>query len=213
MKILSTLNTPLAPLLKRWFTTGLLALLPAAAAVWVLYSIYRWLERWTRYLFPMEWLPTWLQSLIGIVILLFVITLLGVLTSNVVGRWFLNLIDLFMKQVPLANAVYSFVKGLVENLNTMQAGNFQQVVLIEYPRKGVWSLGFISRELEGLIQDAVPGERIAVFVPTSPNPTSGFIVILDKVDAISLDISPEEALKFIMSGGVLMPGITKDTGF
>ncbi len=115
-----------------------------------------------------------------------------------------------MKKVPLASTVYTFVQGLIENLDVIQAGYFQKVVLIEYPRKGVWSVGFVSRELRGMIQDSIPGEKMAVFVPTSPNPTSGFVIVTDAAETLPLDMSPEQALKFIMSGGVLMPGASKE---
>jgi uncharacterized membrane protein len=206
------LNTPLGPLLKRYFSMGLITLLPTAAALWVILWTYRWLEHWARFVFPLQSLQPWIQSLIGIIIVLFAITLLGILTTNVVGKWFLRLMDLFMEQVPLANTVYGFVKSLIENLGTLRAGNFQKVVLIEYPRIGVWSVGFISRELTGKIQETVSGQKVAVFIPTSPNPTSGFIAVVGKDDIISLDITPEEALKFIMSGGVLMPDAAKETG-
>ena len=210
--------------LKRYFTTGLLALLPIAASVWVTVWLFRWVmdtllapffrAAWLSMLLNRlpEMLVPWVQGAIGLVVLFFAVAGLGMLATNVVGRWFLGLVEKFMRRVPLANTVYSFVQGLIDNLNMMKAGYFQRVVLIEYPRKGVWSIGFVSRELVGSIQNSVPGDRMAVFVPTSPNPTSGFIIVADREEVIALDISPEQALKFIVSGGVLMPGASAEVG-
>jgi len=209
---------------KRYFTTGLVALLPTAAAVWVIVWLLRTLQtlvlgpffraKWIGTLFTAlpEGLLPWVQGAIGVVIVVFAVSGFGWLATNVAGRWFFGVVEGFMKKVPLASTVYSFVQGLIENLRIMRAGYFQKVVLIEFPRNGVWSLGFISRQLVGSIQDAVPGTKTAVFVPTSPNPTSGFIVVLNAQDVLPLDISPEDGLKFIMSGGVLMPGASKGAG-
>ncbi len=212
------MKTSFSTRLKRYFTTGLLALLPIAAAIWVIIRLYKWIEAIAiKPLFQAEWINNlfinfpevlipWVQGFLGLIIIFFGISGLGFLTTNVVGRWFLGGIDAFMKKVPLANTVYSFVQGLIDNLRRMRSGYFQRVVLVEYPRRGIWSIGFISNELEGNIQTTVPGKRVAVFVPTSPNPTSGFIVVVDESEVLSLDITPEEALKFIVSGGVVMPG-------
>jgi len=188
-------------------------LLPIAATAWVLIWLYGWVEGIALRIFPEAWteqIPLWSQTLMGLIVLIAGIFLLGVLTRNVAGRWLVNMVDHFMARVPLASTVYNFVKGLAENLDVMRTGYFRKVVLIEYPRPGIWSVGFISRPLEGDIQTAIEGHRTAVFIPTSPNPTSGFIVVVDDKEVIPLDISPEQALKFIMSGGVLMPGVNND---
>ncbi len=206
----------ISSILRRYFSTGLIVLLPIAATAWVLIWIYGWLELIALQIFPEELteeVPIWSQILIGLVFIVACITLLGFLARNVAGRWVVRMMDLFMARVPLASTVYNFVKGLTENLGMMQSGYFKRVVLVEYPRPGIWSVGFISRPLEGDIQSAIEGQRTAVFIPTSPNPTSGFIIVVDDQEVISLDITPEQALKFIMSGGVLMPGVnTDDTG-
>jgi uncharacterized membrane protein len=210
--------------LKRYFTTGLLALLPIAASVWVIVWLFRWVmdallapffrAQWLAQLLAMlpDILLPWVQGLIGLIVIFVAISALGMLATNVAGRWFLGLVDKFMKRVPLANTVYSFVQGLIDNLNILSAGYFKRVVLIEYPRKGVWSVGFVSRDLTGNIQNAVPGHHMAVFVPTSPNPTSGFIIVAESSEVLPLDITPEQALKFIVSGGVLMPGAKVEAG-
>jgi uncharacterized membrane protein len=198
---------PLFPTFQRYFSTGLVVLLPIAASVWLIIWLYGWLESIVLPIFPTEKLLPWAKTLIGLVILITGITLLGLLAQNVVGKWLVRLVDLFMAKVPLASNVYNFVKGLVENLAIMQSGYFKKVVMIEYPRPGIWSLGFIARPLQGAIQTAIEGDRTAVFIPTSPNPTSGFIVVVYANEVVPLDITPEEALKFIMSGGVLMPGV------
>jgi len=224
MMIESSTGKRLMADLKKYFTTGLLALLPIAASLWVIVWLFRWvMDALLAPFFKAQWLAMlldrlpdmlvpWVQGLIGLIVIFFAIAGLGLLARNVVGRWFLGLVEKFMKRVPLANTVYSFVQGLIDNLNIMSAGYFKRVVLIEYPRKGVWSIGFVSRDLVGSIQSSVPGEHMAVFVPTSPNPTSGFIVVVERTGVLPLDITPEQALKFIVSGGVLMPGASAEVG-
>jgi len=218
------MRTSFGKLLKRYFTTGLLALLPVAASVWVIVWLFRWVDGIAiRPLFQAVWIQAlvgrlpqiaqpWVERLLGIIILFFGISALGLLTTNVVGRWFLSWLDAFMKKVPLASAVYSFVKGLIENLRVVGPGCFQNVVLVEFPRKGVWSMGFVTRTIKSPFASSVPGNMLAVFVPTSPNPATGFILLIDSSDVIQLDISLEDGLKFIMSGGVLMPGLGEETG-
>ncbi|HEX9745659.1 MAG TPA: DUF502 domain-containing protein [bacterium] len=206
--------------LKTYLTTGLFVLLPFLAAIWVIVAISRWISG--VFVQPIigtgilnaifedpEQVPFYFEILVGIIAIFAALTLLtalGMLATNVVGKWFLGWVDKFFVSVPLASNVYNFVKGLIENFNLAGSGKFEEVVVIEYPKSGIWSVGFISSKVSGAIKVALPGERIAVFVPTGPNPTSGFIVLVEPSDIIHLDMSPEEALKFIVSGGVLMPG-------
>jgi len=209
--------------LKKFFTTGIFALLPIAVALWLVISLIRWINNIfvkpfvntsvVNFYFSQlpEWLQPWIIGIIGLAVVVTAITGLGILTNYVFGKWLISLIDLFMKKVPLANTVYSFVQGLIENLRVMQVGFFKQVVLVEYPRPGIYALGFITKELTGTLQQALEGERVAVFIPTSPNPTSGYITLLQKSDIQLLDMSPEDGLKFIMSGGVLMPGVPEES--
>jgi len=204
--------------LKRSFSTGLVVLLPFAATIWIIVWLLKSLEAllikplfqadWIKQFFSVlpEILIPWIQALIGLAIIFIVISALGWLASNFLGKWFLGKFDWIMTKMPLASTVYTFVKGLIENLRVMRSGYFKKVVLVEYPRKGIWSIGFVSRDLTGAIQTSSDNESMAVFIPTSPNPTSGYIIVIDKTEAQQLDISPEEALKFIVSGGVVMPG-------
>ncbi len=204
--------------LRRYFTTGVLALLPTAATIWVIATLAKWVDgvivQRAFYLFQRTVLdggelPPILKFSVGflaILIVLIAITGLGMLTRNVAGRYVLGLVDVFFTNVPFANKVYTFVKGIIESVSLVGAEHFDKVVAIEYPRKGVHSIGFVSRRLTESFLKGVEGERIAVFIPTSPNPTSGFIIIADQADTLELDLTPEDALKFIVSGGVVLPG-------
>lgn len=209
---------------RRYFSTGLFALLPIGATIAIIFWLLDLLNKTflQRILnspiinslniqIP-EILKPWVLGTLGLLIIILLVVGLGMLATNVVGRFFISWIDIIMKKVPLVNTIYSFVQGLADNLQVMKAGTFKKVVLIEYPRNGIYSLGFVSGDLVGKIKDSAGEEKIAVFVPTSPNPTSGFIVVIDSNQAVSLDITPEEGLKFIVSGGVLMPGTGKDAG-
>jgi uncharacterized membrane protein len=212
----------MSKLLKRYFTAGLLTLLPTAAAIWVIFTLLKWLEerllapffkaKWLADMFgtiPDQYLP-WLQGATGLIIIFFGVAGLGVLATNVFGRILLGWVDTLMKKVPLVNTVYNFVKGLIENLSLVKAGFFQKVALVEFPRKGSWTIGFVTCPLSGEIRDRLEFDNVAVFVPQAPNPTTGNIVVVSPSDVRMLDMSPEEALKFIMSGGVLMPGAAKE---
>ena len=204
--------------IKRSFSTGLVVLLPFAATIWVIIWLLRTLESLLiKPLFQAQWtidffnvlppgLIPWIEAVLGLALIFIVICILGWLTTNFIGKWFLGKVDWVMKKVPLANTVYIFVKGLIENLGMMRSGYFQQVVLVEFPCEGSWSVGFIARDAAGSLQASSEQESVAVYMPSSPNPTNGFLIVVNKSDIRYLDIPPEEALKFIVSGGVVMPG-------
>ena len=210
------------PVMKRYFTTGLLVLLPVAASVWVI----AWMAEWVytsilRRIFEtgliqllLEPYPAslqpWLGGLIGLIIVFLGVSFLGMLATNVVGKWLLSLVDWFFKRVPLASTVYNFVQGVIESFNRARSGYFEKVVAIEYPRRDVWSIGFLSRRVAGRLTQMLPGDQMVVFVPTAPNPTTGFIAIVEASQVRVLDMTPEEGLKFIVSGGVLMPGAARE---
>lgn len=204
-----------------YFTTGLLVMLPIAATVAVIMWLLRGLNNYL--LSPMlnmawvqainiqipEGLKPWVFGSIGLIVIFLAIAGLGMLATNVVGRVFINWVDVLLRKVPFVNTIYTFIQGLADNLSMMKSGTFQKVVLVEFPKEGVYSVGFVAGDLAGSLKDAAPGDKIAVFVPTSPNPTSGFIVVVNNDEAIPLDMTPEDGLKFIVSGGVLMPEAVK----
>ena len=207
------------PTFRKYFTTGLLVLLPMAATVWVIMILANWIDGYIlthafnliKKLDPNEvWNPIamkWMVGIVAIVLSLLAVLALGGLTRNAAGRFTLRLMDTFFTRVPLANKVYIFVKGLIDTISLAGGGHFERVVAIEYPRKGVHSIGFVSRTMDETFLKGSVAEKVAIFVPTSPNPTSGFIIVADVEDTVPLDLTPEDALKFIVSGGVVLPDV------
>jgi uncharacterized membrane protein len=146
----------------------------------------------------------------SLLVLLLLLTGIGWLVSNIFGRIITRLVDRFFETVPLVNKIYHFMKQVTGSFGIEGISPFKQVVLIDYPRPGLKALGFVSNEFpNGLSGDQASRGKLAVFIPTSPNPTSGFVVLVDESECIPLDMTVEEGLKFIVTGGALY---SDDTG-
>lgn len=153
---------------------------------------------------------------LGLVITVVVVLIAGFLTTNYVGRFFLNLWDEIMYHIPLVNSVYRTVKQVVEAVwKNDDKKAFKQLVLIEYPRRGIYSLGYLTGPAVAEVSMRTNTDLVNVFVPTSPNPTSGFLLLVPREEVIPLDMSLEEGIKLIISAGVVNPGInqTVRTGY
>mgnify|MGYP001441201293 FL=1 len=148
---------------------------------------------------PNNYLPFNIPGLEILVALIF-ITLIGWLSLSFLGKKFFELFNNILKKIPILRTIYSAIGQMTESF-TKSDNNQKSVVLLEYPRKGVWAVGFATKENQGIIKDKVNEELINVFVPTTPNPTSGFLLMVPKKDLIYLDISFEQASKFIVSAG------------
>ena len=148
---------------------------------------------------PNNYLPFNIPGVEILVALIF-ITLIGWLSLSFLGKKFFELFNNILKKIPILRTIYSAIGQMTESF-TKTDNNQKSVVLLEYPRKGVWAVGFATKENQGLIRDKVNEDLINVFVPTTPNPTSGFLLMLPKKDLIYLDVSFEQASKFIVSAG------------
>ena len=137
---------------------------------------------------------------VEILIALLIITFIGWLSLSFLGKKFFELFNNILKKIPILRTIYSAIGQMTESL-TKSDNKQKSVVLLEYPRKGVWAVGFATRENEGLIKNKINEELINVFVPTTPNPTSGFLLMVPKKDLIYLNVSFEQASKFIVSAG------------
>ena len=139
----------------------------------------------------------------GLVVLIIVLIGAGFATRNVIGQWLLAQGPRFLRQVPLVNRIYHAIDQISRAIFSGRQEVFQKAVLIEYPRKGIYSIAIMTADTEGEIQDHLPEDSISVFLPTTPNPTSGFLLFVPKREIIPLDISVEDALKLIISGGTI----------
>jgi len=148
---------------------------------------------------PNNYLPFNIPG-VEILIALFIITLIGWLSLSFLGKKFFELFNNILKKIPILRTIYSAIGQMTESL-TKSDNKQKSVVLLEYPRRGLWAVGFATKENEGLIKNEVKEDIINVFVPTTPNPTSGFLLMVPKKDLIFLDVSFEQASKFIVSAG------------
>ncbi len=194
----------LALKLRNYFFTGIVVLVPIGFTLY----LTKFLINISSKLIPSEINPnSYLNfSIPGLEIILAVllITLIGGLSLSFLGKKFLQLIDDLFKKIPILRTIYSAFVQMTETF-TQKDNTQKTVVLVEYPRKGIWAVGFATKENKGQISEKTNEELINVFVPTTPNPTSGFLLMVPKKDLIYLDISFEEASKFIVSAGTSNP--------
>ena len=186
--------------LRNYFITGVVVLIPIGFTLYltkILIGISSNLI--PKNINPNSYLPFNIPG-VEIVISILLITIVGGLSLSFFGRRILKLIDDLFKRIPFLRTVYSAIVQMTETFSKKDDGK-KSVVLIEYPRKGVWAVGFATKENEGLIKEKIKEEIINVFVPTTPNPTSGFLLMVPKKDLIYLDVSFEQASKFIVSAG------------
>ncbi len=184
--------------IKKYFITGLLVIIPVWATFYVLKAILGWID---GMLGPL--LGTYLELRfpgLGIVTLLLLILIVGVLSANYIGRRFVKYSDTFLQKVPLVRGVYTTVKKIMETFSMKH--NFHGVALVEYPRKGCYSVGFVTGDVRGEFV-GLTGKFVTVFVPTTPNPTAGFLLILPEDEVTQLDMSVEDGMKFIISIGLV----------
>jgi len=189
--------------LKTFFATGLLVILPTVITIFVLWKLFVFIDSITRpYLarFVGYYIPG-----LGIIVTLLVIFLGGMLTANVLGKRLVAWGDSIVGRIPLVRFIYLGIKQLLEALSLGRKNLFREVVLIEYPRKGIYTLGFVPTECKGEIQEVTREELVNIFIFTTPNPTSGMLVMAPKKDVIPLKMSVEEGLKLVVSGGIITP--------
>ncbi len=180
------------------FITGLLVVVPVGVTIFVLKGIFNWIDS----ILPVQLRKFFVYDFpgLGIITLLFLIILIGIISANYFGNRLLRYWDRLMHRLPLVRGVYSTVKQVMETFSVKH--NFSGVALVEYPRKGCWSVGFVTGSLEGSAM-GLDSQHETVFVPTTPNPTAGFLLILPTADVRHLDMTVEQGMKFIISLGLV----------
>ena len=199
--------------LKSDLIAGLLVVIPLATTIWLSVSIAKWaIDLFTRIpkqINPFDGLDPFLTNIlnfsVGLAVPLLSILIIGLMARNIVGRWLLDFGEQLLQAIPLAGSVYKTLKQILETLLGDSKTKFRRVVMIEYPRKGVWTLGFVTGKVSSQLQTHLAEETLSVFVPTTPNPTSGWYAIIPKKEAIDIDISIEDAFKVLISGGIVSP--------
>jgi uncharacterized membrane protein len=199
--------------LKNDLIAGLLVVIPLATTIWLTYTIGTWvidfLTRIPKQLNPFDslnpFLTNLLNFLVGLTVPLLFILLIGLMARNIVGRWLLGTGEQILQAIPLAGSIYKTLKQILETLLRDSKTKFRRVVMLEYPRPGIWSLGFVTGVVAPRIQSHIDEPLLSVFIPTTPNPTSGWYVIIRESEVTTVNISIEDAFKILISGGIVSP--------
>ncbi len=194
--------------LRKWFFAGLLVVLPLVITVWVLQWILGILDQ-TLLILPTDWQPDRILGVhipgLGVLLALAILLVVGAIASNFIGRRLLAWGDGILHRIPVVRSIYSGVKQVSDTLFSESGNAFRTAVLIEWPRPGVWTIGFVTGAPGGDVPNHLPGDYLSVYVPTTPNPTGGYFVMLRKSDCIELRMTVDEALRYVISMGVVAP--------
>jgi uncharacterized membrane protein len=195
---------------RRYFVAGILFFAPIGITIWAIASIVIWLDNLILPAFLKLVIPGLEETpplpLVGMLFTFFVIILLGVIARHLFGGEFQRAWERLLGRVPVARSIYAGVKQLLEAIFTSdRSSRFNRVVMIEYPRRGVYALAFTTGPARGATQDATDGHMINCFLPTTPNPTSGFYLLVPEGEIVDIDISVEDAFKIVMSAGLVTP--------
>jgi uncharacterized membrane protein len=208
--------------LRRYFVAGLLFWVPVAVTVLVVRFLVNLLDR-TLLLVPLQYRPESLLGFslpgLGVLLALVVVFLTGIVVANLLGRRLLQLWEAVLARIPVVRSIYSGAKQVMETVVSGNGKSFREVVMVEYPRKGLWTLAFVTGDAYPQARQIIGEDAISIYVPTTPNPTSGFFLMVSGNELIRLNISVEDGLKLILSTGVLQPkavalkpGIVGETG-
>ena len=199
--------------MRKYIIAGLLVWMPLGITFLVIRAIVGLLDR-TLLLLPEPYQPDNLLGMhipgLGVLLAAILVLTTGMIVANFLGKRLVVSWEHFLARIPLVRSLYAAIKQIMEAVLSTDAQSFRKVLLIEYPRKGVWSLAFLTSDNLGEVQAKTSSEVISVFIPTTPNPTSGFIIMVQKDDVIELDMAVEDGLKMIISLGVAVPPWQKD---
>lgn len=194
--------------LRKWLFAGLLIIVPLAITVWVLQWFISLLDQ-TLLILPAAWQPDKLIGFhipgFGVLLTLAILLIVGAAASNFLGKKFVLWGDALMNRIPIVRSIYSSVKQVSDTLFSETGNAFRKAVLVQWPRQDVWTIAFVTGAPGGEVATYLQGEYLSVYVPTTPNPTGGYFVMLRKSDCIELDMTVDAALKYIVSMGVVVP--------
>lgn len=199
--------------LKNDLIAGLLVVIPLATTIWLTITIANWvinfLTRIPKQLNPFDGMHPIVVNLlnlaVGLAVPLLCILVIGLMARNIAGRWLLDVGERLLQAIPLAGSVYKTLKQLLETLLKDTNGKFRRVILVEYPRHGVWAIAFVTGTISNEIQSQLARPMLSVFIPTTPNPTTGWYAIVPEDEAVNISMSIEDAFKLIISGGIVAP--------
>jgi uncharacterized membrane protein len=202
-------RTGLFARLRTWFLTGVLIVAPLALTLYVCLAIVGWVDQLIAPLIPPQYRPEVYFGLpfevpgTGFIIVVVGLTVIGASAATLLGRYFVRAGDRMLARLPIIRSLYGALKQMFETLLSQKSGAFRQVVLVPFPNPGSWALGFLAGDATASVQRAFDDDMVAVFLPTSPNPTSGYIVFVPRTSIVPIDMTVEEGLKLVVSGGIV----------
>jgi len=203
---------------KKYLLAGLLVWLPLALTIWVVTSalgvldgIFGWFLTAGQAVLPAAATQP-LETLrripgLGLVVTIVALLLTGIFATNIVGQWWLRQGARLLNRIPIVKSIYSSIKQVSDTLFSSSGNAFREAVLLQYPREGAWTIAFVTGKPGGEAAQHLPGDYLSVYVPTTPNPTSGFFLMVPRRDVIELEMSVDEALKYVISLGVVAPPV------
>ncbi|MCA3450435.1 MAG: DUF502 domain-containing protein [Rhodobacter sp.] len=205
--------------LRSSFLTGLIVVLPVGLTIYLIWTVVGWIDGWVLPLVPQAWQPdTLLKDYfgpethfsirgVGVVVFLIFTILIGWVAKGLIGRSIIRTAERMVDRMPVVRSIYNGLKQIAETVFAQSETNFDKACLVQFPRPGIWAIGFVSTKARGEIAQRIPveGDVLTVFVATTPNPTSGFLVYVPARDVILLDMSLEDAAKMIISAGLVYP--------
>ncbi len=199
----------LAGRLRNYLFAGILVTAPLGLTIYLVWIFLQFMDNQVRKILPDEYSPDYYLPVyvpgFGLIISIVFFIFVGWFARNFLGRMVINLYEYVMSRVPVIRHIYSAIKQIAETIMASQSQAFRDVVLLEYPRKGIWSIAFVTNTTQGEVQRITDEETINVFVPTTPNPTSGFLLFVPKKDAHFLNMTVEEGIKLVVSAGIIAP--------
>lgn len=195
--------------LRNSFLAGLVVILPVAITLWLIWTVTGWIDGWVLPVLPERWRPEHHIGVnlrgVGVIVFLIFTVIIGWLAKGYVGRSLIRTSERIVDRMPVVRSVYGGLKQIAETILSQSEARFDRACMIEYPRKGIWGLGFVAGPGKGEMAQRNGQDLLAVFLPTTPNPTSGFLLYVPREDVVFLDMSVEDAAKLIISAGLVYP--------
>jgi uncharacterized membrane protein len=195
--------------LKKYLITGLLVWVPLVITIWVIAALVNWMDQ----LLPVGVRPEDLLGRrvpgLGVLVVLLLLFFTGVLVSNILGQRLLRIWEGILTRIPVVNSIYGGVKQVSDTLLSPTGQAFRKALLVQWPHQGSWTIAFLTGVPGGDVVNHLQGEYVSVYVPTTPNPTGGYFVMIPRADVVELDMSVDEALKYVISMGVVAPALRR----
>ena len=197
--------------LRASFLTGIVVIAPVWLTVWLIWSVVGWIDSAVLPLIPQQFQPEQYVGInlrgVGVIIFLVFTVLVGWIAKGILGRSFISFTESLVDRMPVIRSIYSGIKQISETVFAQTERSFEKACLVQYPRRGIWAIGFVSTSAKGEVSKRAEtgGELLSVFIPTTPNPTSGFLLFFPVEDVILLDMTIEDAAKLVISAGLVYP--------